>query len=78
MIRPDDPQLRVELVNDVAELGSYFSGHIRRDPVDGATNAPGRGQVRAVRLGLHCSPKVAAIKTIGAPTKLRHLSMSTA
>ena len=52
MIRPDDPQLRVELVNDVAELGRYFSGHIRRDPVDGATNAPGRGQVRAVRLGL--------------------------
>lgn len=53
MIRPDDPQLTVELVSDIAALGSYFSGHIRRSPVDGAANAPGRGQVRAVRVGLY-------------------------
>lgn len=53
MIRPDDPQLQVELINDVAEVGGYFSGHITRSPVDGARNTPGRGHVRAVRVRLH-------------------------
>lgn len=52
MIRPEDSQLQIELLNDVAELGGRFEGHIRRSPVDGAANPQGMGQVRAVRLTL--------------------------
>ena len=52
MIRPADPQLSIELESDIAEVGGSCGWHIRRAPVDGASNDATFGSVRAVRVRL--------------------------
>lgn len=47
-----DEQLRVHMHNDVAEVGGSFHCQISRSPIDGETNKPGRGEVRAIRVRL--------------------------
>jgi hypothetical protein len=47
-----DPNLAIELEDDVAEVGGSFVCHISRSPMDGELNESGRGQVRSIRLVL--------------------------
>lgn len=51
-MRPDDPQLTIELEHDVVEVGGRLVGHIRRAPLDGTRNEGTFGTVREVRVAL--------------------------
>ena len=43
-MRPDDPQLTIELEHDIVEVGGRLVGHIRRAPLDGTRNEVFVGQ----------------------------------
>lgn len=47
-----DPNLTLTLDHDIAEVGTTFTGHMSRSPVDGQTNDKTLGKVRAVRISL--------------------------
>lgn len=52
MMRKEDPNLAIEIVSDIAELGGSFICDVTRSPADGEQNEKGRGQIREVRLSL--------------------------
>lgn len=47
-----DPNLAIQIEDDVAEVGAKFRCSVQRSPADGESNSGGRGQIRSVEITL--------------------------